>query len=99
MYVLSDASPKCLKEIFFILLVLIGSFFFLNVNLAVIMDAFDDVDASQESVEKKAKKKPIKQRREYGLISSECDENNEKKFVEVISKQDLKINQGELERK
>jgi len=46
MYNLSDASPRWLAEIFCILLVLVGSFFLLNVILAVIMDAFDDVDAS-----------------------------------------------------
>jgi hypothetical protein len=35
------------------MLVLVGSFFLLNVILAVIMDAFDDVDASQSIIEKK----------------------------------------------
>jgi hypothetical protein len=36
-----------MAEIFCIMLVLIGSFFLLNVILAVIMDAFDEV-SSQE---------------------------------------------------
>ena len=47
MYNYSDASPKWMSETFFIMLVLIGSFFLLNVILAVIMDTFDEV-ASQE---------------------------------------------------
>lgn len=45
MYNLSDASPQWMSEIFCILLVLVGSFFLLNVILAVIMDAFDEVAA------------------------------------------------------
>lgn len=99
MYNLSDASPRWLAEIFCILLVLVGSFFLLNVILAVIMDAFDDVDASQGIVEKKAKEELKKQRRDYGFISSESDEDNEKEFVDEVSNPDLKINQGEIERK
>ena len=38
---------------FCILLVIVGSFFLLNVVLAVIMDAFDDVDKNRIIEEKK----------------------------------------------
>jgi hypothetical protein len=41
MYNLSDASQAWMAILFFCLLVVVGSFFLLNVILAVIMDAFD----------------------------------------------------------
>ena len=44
MYNLSDASQAWMAILFFCLLVVVGSFFLLNVILAVIMDAFDQVD-------------------------------------------------------
>ena len=40
-YNLSDASQAWMAILFFCLLVVVGSFFLLNVILAVIMDAFD----------------------------------------------------------
>lgn len=44
---------------FCILLVVVGSFFLLNVILAVIMDSFDRVDSMQDIIENQ-KKKQIK---------------------------------------
>jgi hypothetical protein len=44
MYNLSDASQAWMAIFFCVLLVVVGSFFLLNVILAVIMDAFDQVD-------------------------------------------------------
>jgi len=44
MYNLMDANLSPMVVFYFTLLVLFGSFFLLNLILAVIMDAFDDVD-------------------------------------------------------
>lgn len=53
MYNLSDASQSAMAVIFCVLLVVVGSFFLLNVILAVIMDAFtknnaEDTEAIDE---------------------------------------------------
>ena len=45
MYNLSDSNNQWMAQIYCLLLVLVGSFFLLNVILAVIMDAFDEVAA------------------------------------------------------
>lgn len=55
MYNIGDASTKWMAEIFCIMLVLVGSFFLLNVILAIIMDSFDEVAAQEEEVQKKQK--------------------------------------------
>ena len=55
MYNLSDTSPQWMAEIYCLLLVLVGSFFLLNVILAVIMDAFDEVAAQEEELLAKQK--------------------------------------------
>lgn len=44
MYNLSDASMAWMAVAFCVLLVVVGSFFLLNVILAVIMESFDKVD-------------------------------------------------------
>jgi hypothetical protein len=44
-----DSNLNVMAVIFFCLLVLIGSFFLLNLILAVIMDAFDKVAAQEEA--------------------------------------------------
>lgn len=59
MYNLSDASMSWMAVAFCILLVVVGSFFLLNVILAVIMDSFDRVDSMQDIIENQ-KKKQIK---------------------------------------
>jgi hypothetical protein len=45
MYNLADSSVSYMAYLFCMLLVIIGSFFLLNVILAVIMDSFDRVDS------------------------------------------------------
>lgn len=56
MYNLSDASAPWMAILFCVLLVIIGSFFLLNVVLAVIMDAFDDVDKNSQTEDAKKEK-------------------------------------------
>ena len=73
MYNYSDASPVWMAETFFIMLVLIGSFFLLNVILAVIMDTFDEV-ASQEGEKIRKKNADLRQlKMDYGFEVSECE--------------------------
>ena len=56
MYNLSDATTPWVVISFSIITVILGSFFLLNLVLAVIVDAFDEVDATSESEEKKERK-------------------------------------------
>ena len=72
-----------MSETFFIMLVLIGSFFLLNVILAVIMDTFDDV-ASQEGEKIKKEKANLRdQKKIYGfeVSESEAERNSSDSFV------------------
>ena len=65
------------------MLVLIGSFFLLNVILAVIMDTFDDV-ASQEGEKIKKEKANLRdQKKIYGfeVSESEAERNSSDSFV------------------
>ena len=55
MYNLSDASMSWMAVTFCVLLIVVGSFFLLNVILAVIMDSFDRIDSMQELVEHQKK--------------------------------------------
>ncbi len=45
MYNLQDAMTPAIPSIYFCFLVVIGSFFLLNLILAVIMDSFEEVDS------------------------------------------------------
>jgi hypothetical protein len=77
MYNFSDASPQWMSETFYIMLVLIGSFFLLNVILAVIMDAFEDV-ASQEGEKIKKDKADLKElKKTYGFEVSESEKESD----------------------
>ena len=69
-----------MAEIFCLMLVLIGSFFLLNVILAVIMDAFDEVAAQEEEKMRKQKADLKQLRKDYGfeVSESEDDQNNSK---------------------
>jgi len=83
MYNYSDASPQWMSETFFIMLVLIGSFFLLNVILAVIMDTFDDV-ASQEGEKIKKEKANLRElKKVYGfeVSESEAERNSSDSFI------------------
>jgi hypothetical protein len=55
MYNLMDSSQSWMAILFCVLLVVVGSFFLLNVILAVIMDAFDEVDRTSSIKENKIK--------------------------------------------
>lgn len=55
MYNLTDASLSWMATAFAILLVVVGSFFLLNVILAVIMDSFEKVDSLQDLIEERKK--------------------------------------------
>ena len=83
MYNFSDASPQWMAETFYILLVLVGSFFLLNVILAVIMDAFEDV-ASQEGEKLKKEKADLRElKRVYGfeVTESEAEKGSESSIM------------------
>ena len=54
MYNMMDANMSWMSIIYFCLLVILGAFFLLQVILAIIMDAFDEVDKKQS--EEKLKK-------------------------------------------
>jgi hypothetical protein len=62
MYNLSDASQQWMAVLFCVLLIIVGSFFLLNVILAVIMDAFAEVDRNQllNDIKKKKDEKELK---------------------------------------
>ena len=48
MYNFSDAGSPTISVIFFVLVVLLGAFFTMNLVLAIIVDAFDAVDGGEE---------------------------------------------------
>jgi len=60
--------------LFCCLIVIIGSFFLLNVVLAVIMDAFDDVDGNQKTEEAKNAKLLEELKELYGIVETEEEE-------------------------
>jgi len=84
MYNLSDASQPWMAITFCVLLVMIGSFFLLNVILAVIMDAFDDVDKNSRRVEEKKRKELKEQMKLYGI---EVTSSEDEEFEPVDSQQ------------
>ena len=91
MYNLSDASPQWMSEIFCILLVLVGSFFLLNVILAVIMDAFDEV-AAQEDENIRNQKQNLKElKKSYGFEVTDSEVEEEKEEEEEGSKVPIKL--------
>jgi len=77
MYNLGDASQTWMAQLFCILLVIIGSFFLLNVVLAVIMDAFDDVDRNAATEEQKKAKELADLKTQYGVIETEEEKEEE----------------------
>jgi hypothetical protein len=73
MYNIGDASPQWMAETYCLMLVLIGSFFLLNVILAVIMDTFDEVASQEEEKLKKQKADLRELKKEYGFEVSESE--------------------------
>ena len=71
MYNIGDATQTWMAITFCILLVIVGSFFLLNVVLAVIMDAFDDVDKNHE-IEEERQAKEMKSLKElYEIVDTD----------------------------
>jgi hypothetical protein len=65
--------------VFCILLVIVGSWFLLNVILAVIMEAFDDVDQNQKKVDQRTRKELKEQKKQFNIkdsMESDDDEHN-----------------------
>jgi len=60
---------------FCVLLVIVGSFFLLNVVLAVIMDAFDDVDKNHAMEEKRKAEEETVLKELYEIIDTESEED------------------------
>ena len=57
MYNYSDAGSPTISVIFFVLVVLLGAFFTMNLVLAIIVDSFGDQETNEgETEEEKAEK-------------------------------------------
>lgn len=56
MYNLSDATNPWVVKVFSIMTVILGSFFLMNLVLAVIVDAFDEVDSNSATEDQKEAK-------------------------------------------
>ena len=76
MYNLSDSSQAWMAITFCILLVVVGSFFLLNVILAVIMDAFDQVDKNSAIKDKKKRKEEKELKIQYGISDDDSDSSS-----------------------
>ena len=72
MYNLMDTSQVWMAITFCILLVIIGAWFLLNVILAVIMQAFEDVDKNTATQDAKIKKAENDAKRLYEVDDSSC---------------------------
>ena len=55
MYNFSDAGSPTISVIFFVLVVLLGAFFTMNLVLAIIVDSFDQDDENEDDEEEKEK--------------------------------------------
>lgn len=73
MYNLSDASLPWMAIAFCCLIVLIGSFFLLNVILAVIMSAFDEVDKNSSELDRQKRNDLKALKKLYGFIESDSE--------------------------
>lgn len=80
MYNLSDASTSWMAILFCVLCVVLGSFFLLNVILAVIMESFDSVDRKQDLLEEQQSKFLKAQKKAFGIEddTSEADSKDGK---------------------
>lgn len=67
---------------FCVLLVFIGSFFLLNVILAVIMDAFDQVDKNSSAKDEKKKLEIRELKKQYGINDSNDEQSVEEEIIE-----------------
>lgn len=81
MYDLSDSGQPIVSPLYFCLLVVIGSFFLLNLNLAVIMNEFTKVDDKfkAEMLELKNRKSmPIEEISQHEDSNSDDDDNQDR---------------------
>lgn len=74
MYNLSDASMAWMAVAFCVLLVVVGSFFLLNVILAVIMESFDKVDRQHDIIEEQKRIKLKQLKRAYDIYDDTEEE-------------------------
>lgn len=76
MYKFSDSDSAIQASIFFILLVLFGSFFLLNLILAVIMEEFDKNSSKEESAKyiKEVKRKQALQEKKFKRMQEKMEE-------------------------
>lgn len=87
MYNLMDASVPYIAVIFCSLVVVIGSFFLLNVVLAVIMEAFEDVDANAALAEARQKKEYKWLVNHFKITDDELSDDSEQQEEEKESKE------------
>jgi len=74
MYNLSDSSQTWMAVLFCILLVVVGSFFLLNVILAVIMDAFNqNIEAEAHDTDEKKVLEAEERRKAYAKVHPDLD--------------------------
>ena len=59
MYNYSDAGSPTISVIFFVLVVLLGAFFTMNLVLAIIVDSFDQGEDNDEDEDKEEKDKAL----------------------------------------
>jgi hypothetical protein len=89
MYNMGDATQTWMAVCFCVLLVIIGSFFLLNVVLAVIMDAFDDVDKNHAIEEERQAKEILELKELYEIVDTEEDvPEEENKDGSIVIDQD-----------
>ena len=97
MYNLQDASQPWLAVLFCILVVVIGSFFLLNVILAVIMDAFQDVDKLQKVMEEKREKDYRETLRLYNIKDPDLSDDEDERSHDSERASSLAKNEAEAD--
>ena len=59
---------------YFVSLVILGSFFLLNIILAVILDSFDKVDRDNKKSDQKKLQETLRLKKLYGFVEEDSDE-------------------------
>ena len=88
MYNIGDATQTWMAISFCVLLVIVGSFFLLNVVLAVIMDAFDDVDKNHALEEERQAKETVALKELYEIQDTDGEPTDPRNEELVIIDQD-----------
>ena len=84
MYNLMDTSQVWMAITFCILLVIIGAWFLLNVILAVIMQAFEDVDKNTATQDAKIRKAEHEAKRLYEIDDSDLSSSSSEQSINEI---------------